>query len=63
MICQEYSSKQIAAALNLKKRTIDRYRDDIMEKMEVNNAARLVKFAIRHGLYNPTTEKKSDSLL
>jgi len=60
MICQEYSSKQIASALKLKTRTIERYRDTIMQKMDVRNAAGVVKFAIKHGLYNPSSEKKTD---
>jgi DNA-binding NarL/FixJ family response regulator len=62
MICQEYSSKQIAAALNLKTRTIERYRDAIMQKMDVRNAAGVVKFAIKQGIYNPSTEKRPGSL-
>jgi DNA-binding NarL/FixJ family response regulator len=61
MICQEYSSKQIAAVLHLKTRTIERYRDAIMQKMDVRNAAGVVKFAIKQGIYNPSTEKRPDS--
>lgn len=53
MICDGFSSKQIGQRLGLKPRTIERYRDTIMEKMEVNNAAGLVMYAFKHGIYQP----------
>lgn len=58
MICDGFSSKQIADALELKTRTIERYRDTIMNKMEVRNAAGLVKYAITHGLNKKIETKK-----
>lgn len=51
MICKGFSSKEIARELNLKTRTIERYRDAIMSKMEVKNAAAVVLYAVEHGLY------------
>jgi DNA-binding NarL/FixJ family response regulator len=51
MICKQMPSKQIAAALNLRTRTIERYRDSIMDKMNVNNVAGVVMYAMKHGLY------------
>lgn len=57
LICEEYSSKQIASVLNLKTRTIERYREDIMEKMGVMNVAGLVRFAIKKGLYESGERK------
>ena len=51
LICEEFSSKQIAAQLQLRTRTVERYRDTIMEKMEVRNSAGLVKYALQVGLY------------
>ena len=51
LICEEFSSKQIAAQLQLRTRTVERYRDTIMEKMEVRNSAGLVKYALQFGLY------------
>lgn len=51
MICEGLSSKQIGERLGLKPRTIERYRDVIMEKMEVNNAAGLVMYAFKNGIY------------
>jgi DNA-binding NarL/FixJ family response regulator len=57
MICEGFSSKQIADVLHLQSRTIERYRDSIMEKMQVKNAAALVMFAIKNGLYKGGGEK------
>lgn len=58
MICESLSSKQIADILNLKTRTVERYRDFIMNKMEVKNAAGLVIFAVKNGLFNPSGARK-----
>jgi DNA-binding NarL/FixJ family response regulator len=52
MICDGSSSKQIANALNLRTRTIERYRDTIMDKMDVKNAAGVVLYAVTNGLYS-----------
>jgi len=52
MICDGLPSKQIANVLNLKTRTIERYRDTIMNKMNVNNAAGVVLYAVTNGLYS-----------
>lgn len=58
MICESLSSKEIAEILNLKTRTVERYRDIIMNKMEVKNAAGLVIFAVKNGLFNPSAPRK-----
>lgn len=50
-ICEGLSSKQIASTLNLRTRTIERYREVIMEKMEVSNAAGVVLYAVKNGIY------------
>jgi len=50
LICDGLSSKQIADKLGIKTRTIERYRDNIMDKMEVKNAAGVVNYAFKHGL-------------
>lgn len=55
LICQGLSSKQIADQLHLKARSIERYRDNIMHKMDVKNAAGVVSFAYKHGLCRPAT--------
>lgn len=58
LICQGLSSKQIADHLNLKTRSVERYRDAIMDKMEVQNAAGVVMYAVTHDLCKPATAKK-----
>jgi two-component system, NarL family, response regulator NreC len=52
LVCGGLSSKQIASELNLKTRTVERYRETIMEKMNVNNAAGVVLYAVSNGIYS-----------
>lgn len=51
LICEEYSSEEIAKLLFLSKRTIDGARQRIQFKLNVSSTAGLVKFAIVNGLY------------
>jgi DNA-binding NarL/FixJ family response regulator len=51
LICQQYASKEIAALTQLSKRTVDKYRDHIMQKTKSTNLAGVVIYAIRHGLF------------
>lgn len=53
MMCEGKSSKLIAEALSLKTRTVERYREAIMEKMNVKNATAVVAYAITNGIYPP----------
>lgn len=53
LICEEKSSSEIAEVLYKSKRTIDGYRNKLIDKLEVNNTAGLVKYALVHGLYRP----------
>lgn len=53
MICQQYSSKQIAGELGLQSKTIENYRTRIIEKTGMSNMAGVVVYAIRHGLFRP----------
>lgn len=53
LICEQYASKQIATLTNLSKRTVDKYRDHIMEKTGSTNLAGVVIFAIRNGYFKP----------
>jgi DNA-binding NarL/FixJ family response regulator len=50
-ICEELSNKEIASNLHLSIRTIEGYREKILEKMNVKNTAGIVVFAIKHGIY------------
>ena len=53
LICEEYASKQIATLTNLGFRTVEKYRNQIMEKTGARNMAGIVIYAIRHRLYVP----------
>jgi DNA-binding NarL/FixJ family response regulator len=50
-ICEEASSKQIAAELGHSKRTIEGHRTRLMQTLEVKNVAGLVKIALITQLY------------
>ena len=53
LICGEYASKNIADATNLAKRTVEKYRNQIMEKTGAKNVVGIVIYAIRNGIYKP----------
>jgi DNA-binding NarL/FixJ family response regulator len=52
LICQEYSSKQIAALVGLSDRTIDWYREKIMERMNVKTLAGIIVYAIQYKIFD-----------
>jgi len=51
LICEEYSNKQMADELHLSIRTIEGYREKILEKINAKNTAGIVVFAIKNGMY------------
>jgi DNA-binding NarL/FixJ family response regulator len=50
LICDGLPSKVIADQLGIKSRTVERYRDAIMQKIEVKNVAAVVKYAVKNNL-------------
>lgn len=50
LIAAGYTSKKIAAQLALSPKTIDNHRSRIIEKLQVNNCAEAVTYALQHGL-------------
>jgi DNA-binding NarL/FixJ family response regulator len=52
LICQEYSSAQIAAKLFISVSTVDTHRQNIMVKLGVTNTVGLVKYAYHYNLMN-----------
>lgn len=52
LICQECSNKEIAENLGLSKRTVEGYRERILEKINAKNSVGIVVYAIRHKIYN-----------
>jgi two-component system, NarL family, response regulator NreC len=51
LICRQFSNKEMATELKLSIRTIEGYREKIMEKMIARNTAGIVVYAIKHGIY------------
>ena len=51
LICQQLSNKEIAYQLHLSIRTIEGYRDRILEKIGARNAAGIVVYAIKNNIY------------
>lgn len=53
LICQQFASKEIADMTDLTHRTVEKYRDNIMEKIGARNMVGIVVYAIRHGMFKP----------
>jgi DNA-binding NarL/FixJ family response regulator len=52
-IAEGYSSEEIAASLVISKKTVDRHRSNILEKLGMRNRVELTRYAIRRGLVEP----------
>ena len=50
MIAEGHSTKQIGSNLNLSVKTVETYRSQIMEKLDIHDIAGLVRYAIRQGI-------------
>jgi DNA-binding NarL/FixJ family response regulator len=50
LIAEGKTTKQIATALNLSKKTVDNHRAHLLVKLNVSTLAELIKYAIREGL-------------
>jgi DNA-binding NarL/FixJ family response regulator len=50
LVVEGHSSNEIAARLRLSSRSVDTYRSRVMAKLDVDDLASLVKFAVRHGI-------------
>jgi DNA-binding NarL/FixJ family response regulator len=55
LICKGLASAEIADKLFLSVRTIETHRNSLVARTGSRNTAGLVLFAVRYGLYNPTT--------
>ena len=53
LICREFTNDEIAKELHLSTRTIEGYREKIMEKTAARNVAGLVVYSIRNGIFKP----------
>ncbi len=54
-ICKGLSNQEIGNTLSISKRTVDKHRENIMNKTGAGNTAGLVIYAIREGIFNITT--------
>jgi RNA polymerase sigma factor (sigma-70 family) len=50
LVVEGKSSAEIAEILSLSPKTVETYRSRMMQKLDINDLASLVKFAIQHGL-------------
>jgi DNA-binding NarL/FixJ family response regulator len=50
LMAEGKSTKEIATALDLSKKTVDNHRERLMSKLNVSTLAELIKYAIREGL-------------
>jgi len=53
LIAEGLTTKEIASALNLGVKTIETYRTQLMERLDIHRVADLVRYAIRIGLISP----------
>lgn len=51
LICEEYINREIADKLGISVRTVDAHRRNLLQKTGAQNTAGLVKYAIRHQLF------------
>ncbi len=49
-IAEGYTNREIAEALVISVKTVDRHRENIMRKLNLHNRVELVKWAIEKGL-------------
>ena len=52
LVCdkEEYTYERIAAIMDVHRRTVDNYRDNLFKKFDIKSKTGLVLFAIKHGL-------------
>jgi DNA-binding NarL/FixJ family response regulator len=53
LIAEAYTSKQIADALFISLKTVDRHRQNILDKLGMRDRVELTRYAIRRGLIQP----------
>jgi DNA-binding NarL/FixJ family response regulator len=53
MICEQFINKEIADQLGISTRTVESYRETLLQKTDSKNAIGLVVYAIRNGIYKP----------
>lgn len=51
LVCQQYTSEEMAKELGLSKRTVEGYRANILEKMKAKNSVGILIYAVKNGLF------------
>ena len=54
-----FTSREIGERLSLSPKTVDTYRERVMEKLELKNRSELVRFALKAGLLENTGDEKT----
>jgi len=53
LVAEGYTNKQIAEALVISEKTVERHRANILEKLGMRDRVELTRYAIRHGVIEP----------
>lgn len=53
MIAEGYSSREIAAELSISVRTVERHRENVLQKLGMRDRTELTRYAVRVGLIEP----------
>jgi DNA-binding NarL/FixJ family response regulator len=53
LIAEGHTSEEIAGMLFISKKTVDRHRANVLEKLGMRNRVELTRYAIRRGLVEP----------
>ena len=53
LVAEGYTNKQIAEALVISEKTVERHRANMLEKLGMRDRVELTRYAIRHGLIEP----------
>jgi DNA-binding NarL/FixJ family response regulator len=53
LIAEGHTSEEIAELLVISRKTVERHRENILEKLGMRNRVELTRYAIRHGLVEP----------
>lgn len=53
LLCSDLSYKQIAEKMSVSDRTVDGYRDDLFEKLNIKSRVGLAVYAVKNGIVSP----------
>lgn len=60
LIAEGHTSSEISEILFISPRTVDTHRANLMSKLDIKNAAGLVRYAIENKLITPSSDQRSD---